>query len=62
MRTIMEPRIGLFGLFGSGNFGNDGSLDAMIRQLRAIMPAAQLLAICDGPDVVKARYSIGPTA
>ncbi len=54
----MSLRIGLFGLFGSGNFGNDGSLEAMIGQLRAIAPHAELTAICDGPDVIRQKYRI----
>ncbi|WP_457153835.1 hypothetical protein, partial [Mesorhizobium sp. P5_C1] len=34
-------RIGLLGQFGVGNFGNDGSLEAMIDTLRRICPEAE---------------------
>lgn len=40
------PRIGLFGLFGIGNFGNDASLEATVELVRRISPQAELLAIC----------------
>lgn len=49
-------RLGLFGLFGSGNFGNDGSLEAMISHLRKTYPKAHLLTICNGPDAVRPSY------
>lgn len=55
-------RIGLFGLFGSGNFGNDGSLEAIIRQLKELLPNAELIAICDGPEIVRKRYGIDAIA
>ncbi|KAA9151097.1 hypothetical protein FPZ12_039685 [Amycolatopsis acidicola] len=56
----MSPRlrIGLFGLLGSGNLGNDGSLEAVLRFLRAEHPDAELSALCGGPDLVSARYGI----
>ncbi len=54
----MTIRIGLFGLFGSGNFGNDGSLEAVIGQLSDIVPDARLTVICDGPDAARDKYNI----
>ncbi len=50
-------RLGLIGLFGSGNFGNDGSLEAMISHLRQAHPGAELLTICNGPGTVQSRYA-----
>jgi polysaccharide pyruvyl transferase WcaK-like protein len=55
-------KVGLFGLLGSGNSGNDGSLEAVLRFLRAEHPDAHLSAFCGGPDVVAARYGIDTTA
>ncbi|HVV14407.1 polysaccharide pyruvyl transferase family protein [Amycolatopsis sp.] len=55
-------RIGLFGLLGSGNLGNDGSLEAVLRFLRTEHPDAELSALCGGPDLVAARYGIATKA
>jgi polysaccharide pyruvyl transferase WcaK-like protein len=47
--------VGLFGAFGIGNFGNDGSLEAALLLLRRIAPEERLLCICGNPaDVEKA--------
>ncbi|WP_338673461.1 polysaccharide pyruvyl transferase family protein [Streptomyces sp. SCSIO 30461] len=51
-------RVGLFGLLGSGNLGNDGSLEAVLGYLRAEHPEAVVDALCGGPEVVAARYGI----
>jgi polysaccharide pyruvyl transferase WcaK-like protein len=57
-----RPRIGLFGLFGSGNIGNDGSLEAMLAYLRASHPDAVLDVKCPGPNRVHAIYGVTGTA
>ncbi|MFE0425020.1 polysaccharide pyruvyl transferase family protein [Streptomyces sp. NPDC058953] len=54
-------RVGVFGLLGSGNLGNDGSLEAVLGYLRAEHPAAVVDALCGGPGVVTARYGIPAT-
>ncbi len=51
-------KIGLLGQFGSGNSGNDGSLEAMLSFLRKAAPDAEFLCICSNPKVVEARYKI----
>ncbi len=51
-------KIGLFGQFGSGNLGNDGSLEAMLQLLRRVRPDADLPCICPRPDVVSRRFGI----
>jgi polysaccharide pyruvyl transferase WcaK-like protein len=51
-------RIGLFGNFGGGNLGNEGTLEAMLLFLRQACPDAELICICVEPDVVKAQYGI----
>jgi polysaccharide pyruvyl transferase WcaK-like protein len=53
-----HPRVGLFGNLGSGNIGNDASLEAMLTYLRADQPGAILDAMCTGPDTVKNRYGV----
>ncbi|MFI2376149.1 polysaccharide pyruvyl transferase family protein [Streptomyces sp. NPDC018964] len=58
----MTPvRVGVFGLLGSGNLGNDGSLEAVLGYLRAEHPEAVVDAMCGGPEVVAARYRIPAT-
>jgi polysaccharide pyruvyl transferase WcaK-like protein len=52
------PRVGLFGLFGSSNIGNDGSLDVVLTHLRDRHPDAVLNCLCSGPASVAARYGI----
>ncbi|MER6556386.1 polysaccharide pyruvyl transferase family protein [Streptomyces sp. NPDC001027] len=54
-------RVGVFGLLGSGNLGNDGSLEALLGYLRARRPEAVVDALCGGPEVVEARYGIPAT-
>ncbi|GGN49469.1 membrane protein [Streptomyces albiflavescens] len=54
-------RVGVFGLLGSGNLGNDGSLEAVLGYLRAAHPEAVVDALCGGPEVVTARYGIPAT-
>jgi polysaccharide pyruvyl transferase WcaK-like protein len=52
------PRVGLFGLLGQGNLGNDGSLEAVLAYLRSAHPDAILDFMCGGPDEMTARYGI----
>ncbi|MEU5979118.1 polysaccharide pyruvyl transferase family protein [Streptomyces sp. NPDC047315] len=54
-------RVGVFGLLGSGNLGNDGSLEAVLGYLRADHPEAAVDALCGGPEAVTARYGIPAT-
>ncbi|MEU5431885.1 polysaccharide pyruvyl transferase family protein [Streptomyces sp. NPDC020719] len=54
-------RVGVFGLLGSGNLGNDGSLEAVLGYLRTEHPEAVVDALCGGPEVVSARYRIPAT-
>ncbi|MEJ2116532.1 MAG: polysaccharide pyruvyl transferase family protein [Alphaproteobacteria bacterium] len=51
-------RIGLFGNFGTGNFGNDGSLRALLDYLRAQRPDAQIYCICPNEEVVRKRFDL----
>lgn len=53
-----RPRIGLFGLLGSGNLGNDGSLEAVLAALRAAHPDAEFGAFCAGPARVRSRFGV----
>ena len=53
-----RPRVGLFGLLGSGNIGNDASMESVLRYLRTDHPDAIVDAMCMGSDQVRARYHI----
>lgn len=51
-------KIGLLGQFGSGNSGNDGSLEAMLVFLRRACPEAGLLCICSDPAAIGAGFAL----
>ncbi len=51
-------RVGVFGLLGSGNVGNDGSLEAVLGYLRTQHPEAVVDAMCGGPRTVTRRFGI----
>jgi polysaccharide pyruvyl transferase WcaK-like protein len=54
----MTCRVGLFGLLGAGNSGNDASMEAVLGYLRTAHPDAIVDAMCGGPDQVRSRYGI----
>jgi polysaccharide pyruvyl transferase WcaK-like protein len=53
-----RPRVGLFGNLGSGNIGNDASMEAVLAYLRESHPAAAVDAFCGGPEEIRKRYGI----
>jgi polysaccharide pyruvyl transferase WcaK-like protein len=50
--------IAVFGLFGCGNLGNDGSLESMLSFLKEKRPDARLFCICKVPEVVTENFGI----
>ena len=52
------PKVGLFGLLGSGNIGNNASMDAMLAFMEAHHPDAILDAMCTGPEQLTIEYGI----
>jgi polysaccharide pyruvyl transferase WcaK-like protein len=52
------PLVGLFGGLGSGNIGNDASMEAILGYLRTSHPEAILDAMCGGPQVLRDRYGL----
>jgi polysaccharide pyruvyl transferase WcaK-like protein len=52
------PRVGLFGYLGSGNIGNDASMESVLGYLSADHPDAILDAMCMGPERLKGQYGI----
>jgi polysaccharide pyruvyl transferase WcaK-like protein len=58
-RSRVHPsKIALFGLFGCGNSGNDGSLEAMLSFLREARPDAELVCICADPKLIGSRHAV----
>jgi polysaccharide pyruvyl transferase WcaK-like protein len=57
-RPGRRPRVGLFGLLGSGNLGNDISMQSMLAYLRSSQPDATIDAMCMGPERVTADAGI----
>jgi polysaccharide pyruvyl transferase WcaK-like protein len=50
--------VGLWGLLGSGNIGNDASTDALITYLRSECPDSVIDAMCMGWEAFGERYGI----
>jgi polysaccharide pyruvyl transferase WcaK-like protein len=48
----------LFGLLGSGNLGNDVSMQSVLSYLQTNHPNAIVDAMCKGPEAVTSRYGI----
>jgi polysaccharide pyruvyl transferase WcaK-like protein len=56
--TVSPPRVGLFGLLGSGNIGNDASMESVLDYLRTAHPDAKIDAMCMGPERLRRVYGI----
>lgn len=52
------PTIGLFGLFGIGNYGNDASLEAALLFLLTSLPNAEIICIASLPERVTAVFGV----
>lgn len=52
------PKVGFFGLLGSGNLGNDGSFEAVLTRLRTDHPEAVVDAMCMGPERMRTQYGV----
>jgi polysaccharide pyruvyl transferase WcaK-like protein len=59
--SVAAPRVGLFGLLGSGNSGNDASMATVIAYFQRSHPRVVLDAFCGGPELVRASYGIDTT-
>jgi polysaccharide pyruvyl transferase WcaK-like protein len=57
-RNGNRPKIGLYGNFGGGNFGNESTLQAMLYHLRRLVTNAEITCICTFPEKVVADYNI----
>lgn len=50
--------IGLWGIFGTRNFGNECTLHAIMEGARRHAPASRFLVICSQPDDTRARHGV----
>ena len=55
---MQSIRVALIGGFGTGNFGNDASLDAALQLMRRCAPDVAVESICHDPKVVAARFGL----
>lgn len=55
-QSTTAPRVGLFGVIGTDNIGNEGMLEAVVAWLKRDHPDAIVDFMCTGPEKVKARY------
>ncbi len=55
-RRPRRIRVGFFGVLGSGNLGNDGSLDVLVSFLRPRHPDVVVDFCAMGPQVLESRY------
>jgi polysaccharide pyruvyl transferase WcaK-like protein len=51
-------RIILFGFWGSGNIGNDATLEATLYHVKKHQPVATVICVCNGPHEVSRRFGI----
>ena len=57
-RSVAAPRVGLFGLLGVGNIGNDAQMETVLSYLKADHPDAILDAMCTGPERLTREYGV----
>jgi len=57
-RATSAPRVGLFGLLGSGNIGNDASIESVLRYLNSDHSDLIPDAMCKGPDGLRDRFGV----
>lgn len=53
-----REKILLYGYFGSGNLGNDGTFEAALFNIRRRLPTADILSVCSGPENVTRRFGV----
>ena len=54
----MPGKIFFFGHFGSPNFGNEITLQAILYHVRRLLPEAQIACVCTGPEALAATQKI----
>jgi polysaccharide pyruvyl transferase WcaK-like protein len=57
-RKLRPQTVSLFGHFGFGNFGNESTLQAILYQLRNVLPNVDISCICTGPETTATTHNI----
>jgi polysaccharide pyruvyl transferase WcaK-like protein len=55
---MKRKRICFFGHFGSPNFGNELTLQAVLHHVRELLPDAEVACVCTGPETLAATQRI----
>jgi len=55
---VRQPKIAIFGTFGTGNLGNECTLQAMLHNIQRYLPDAEIICVCSGPEETAARCGI----
>jgi polysaccharide pyruvyl transferase WcaK-like protein len=58
MPDATRQGIALFGDFGTGNLGNEATLQAMVWNIRRRLPNAEISCICSAPENTALQYNI----
>ena len=53
-----RPTVGLLGLFGVGNLGNDGSFAVGLAMVRELTPHADAVCVCPAPEYMAHAYGV----
>jgi polysaccharide pyruvyl transferase WcaK-like protein len=56
--SARRARIAFWGNFGTGNWGNECTLQAIVHNARSIAPNAELVCICSEPEDTRRRHGI----
>lgn len=57
-RDAKRRKVALFGNFGTGNLGNEATLQAMIHNVRLHMPDSTIICICTEPAKAASDYNL----
>lgn len=57
-RSNIRSHLILYGHFGSGNIGNDSSLEAMVYNIQKYRSSSSITCVCTGPEKVAADYGV----
>jgi polysaccharide pyruvyl transferase WcaK-like protein len=52
------PRVAIYGNFGTTNFGNDSTLQAILHNQGRFCPEVKVMCICTGPEAVTRNHQI----
>jgi polysaccharide pyruvyl transferase WcaK-like protein len=55
---MKNSKVILYGHFGTGNIGNDSSLEAALYHVKKLRSAADIICVCSGPGEISERFGI----